>query len=58
MDFAVRLQYTTPATYRFEGTIRVVVIENPHARIPFPRDVFRQAGNLSTFSQSPRLSAD
>jgi hypothetical protein len=41
MDVMARLQHTTPVTYRFEGTIRVVVIENPHARIPFPRDVFR-----------------
>lgn len=34
------LQHTTPVTYRFENTIRVVVLENPHANIPFP-DVFR-----------------
>jgi hypothetical protein len=33
-----------PALYearRFEGTVRVIVIENRHARIPFPQELFR-----------------
>lgn len=34
------LQGKIPLKYRFEGTVRTVVIENPHARIPFPKDVF------------------
>jgi hypothetical protein len=29
-------QHTTPVTYRFEDTVRVVVLENPHANIPLP----------------------
>ena len=34
------LQHSAPLTYRYENTIRVVVLENPHANISFP-DVFR-----------------
>lgn len=41
IDASARLQDSVPLTYRFDGTIRVVVIENRHARIPFPEDVFR-----------------
>jgi hypothetical protein len=40
LDVAARLQHTVPRTYQFADTIRVVVIENPHRRIPFPTDVF------------------
>jgi len=40
LDVAAQLQHV-PRTYQFEGTIRLVVIENPHARIAFPTDVFR-----------------
>jgi hypothetical protein len=29
-----------PATFSYEGTIRAVVLENPHARITFPPDLF------------------
>jgi hypothetical protein len=28
-------------TARFEGTVRVIVIENRHRRVPFPKDLFR-----------------
>jgi hypothetical protein len=35
-DVVAQLQHTFPVTYRFEQTIRLVVIENPHAAIPFP----------------------
>lgn len=37
---AAELQGIVPQTYRFEGTLRTVVIDNPHARIPFPQDLF------------------
>src|SRR6185437_6383231 len=40
LDVIARLQHTVPVTYRFANTVRVVVIENPHANIQFP-DVFR-----------------
>ena len=38
---AAELQDTVPATYEFEGTIRLAVIENSHARIQFPTGLFR-----------------
>jgi hypothetical protein len=41
MAVAAELQHAVPQTYRFEGTLRVVVIDNPHARIPFPSELFR-----------------
>jgi hypothetical protein len=41
LDVAAQLQHALPATYQFEGTIRLVVIDNRHARIGFPTDVFR-----------------
>jgi hypothetical protein len=37
---AAELQHSVPLTYRYENTIRVVVLENPHANLAFP-DVFR-----------------
>jgi hypothetical protein len=37
---AAEFQGITPQTFRFEGTVRTVVIENPHARIPFPKNLF------------------
>lgn len=37
---ASALAKTTPRTLRFEGTIRVIVIENRHARISLPADMF------------------
>jgi hypothetical protein len=36
-----RLQDTLPTNVRFEGTIRTIVLENPHARIRFPSELFR-----------------
>jgi hypothetical protein len=41
LEGAASLQSVIPTTLQFEGTLRLVVIENPHARIPFPADVFR-----------------
>jgi hypothetical protein len=40
LEVMARLQHTVPVTYRFKDTIRVVVLENPHAAIQFP-DAFR-----------------
>jgi hypothetical protein len=40
LSVASELQSAVPLTYRFANTIRVVVLENPHANIRFP-DVFR-----------------
>jgi hypothetical protein len=38
---AADLEGRAPRTFEFEGTRRVVLIENPYARIPFPHDVFQ-----------------
>ena len=35
-----RLSSDHPATYSYEGTVRAVVLENPHARVTFPPDLF------------------
>ena len=32
---AAELRDSVPRTFRFEGTIRTVILENPHCRIPF-----------------------
>jgi len=34
-------QETLPRTFQYRGTVRVVVLENPHARIKFPIQLFR-----------------
>jgi hypothetical protein len=30
-----------PSTYQYQGTLRAIVLENPHARVSFPEDLFR-----------------
>ena len=38
---AIELKDALPSAHRYAGTPRVVVIENRHARIPFPDELFR-----------------
>jgi hypothetical protein len=40
LDIINQLAPTVHPRYRFEGTIRLIILHNPHARIPFPSDVF------------------
>jgi hypothetical protein len=35
-----RMGEERPVTYSYEGTTRTILLENPHARFPFPSDIF------------------
>ncbi len=40
-DLAAELAPTLGQSLRFGGTVRVIVMENRHRRLPFPKDLFR-----------------
>ncbi len=48
-----RLSSELPAMYSFEGTIRAIVLENPHARVAFPIGLF-----AGPFDQRWRMELD
>ncbi len=48
-----RLSSERPAMYSFEGTIRAIVLENPHARVAFPVGLF-----AGPFDQKWRMQSD
>jgi hypothetical protein len=39
-DILQSLSSESPLTYSYEGTIRAIVLENPHARVPLPVGLF------------------
>ena len=36
LEVTSRLRNKVPQTFRFDDTVRLVVIENPHANVPLP----------------------
>lgn len=48
-----RLSLERPVTYSFEDTIRTIVLENPHAAVPFPAELF-----TGPFDQKWRTESD
>jgi hypothetical protein len=48
-----RLSLKRPVAYSFEGTIRTIVLENPHATVPFPAGLF-----AGPFDQKWRMESD
>jgi hypothetical protein len=51
-DLCQRIAEQKGVRYSYEGTIRVIVLENPYARIPFPPDLF-----VGPFDQHWRLQS-
>lgn len=51
-DLLQQFSEKSPARFSYEGTIRVIVIENPYARIPLPTELF-----VGPFDQRWRMDA-